>query len=411
MKKGLVAMCFLLLGSMQVFASEHSEQSGTSEQSQQSEQNWVGTWAASPVPCPAKFGRPAAGDSTYRNVVRVTLGGKAFRVKLSNEFGSSPLVVGSARIALAASDGATAPGSDHALTFSGRTSVTIPEGGLMVSDEVPIDLPALSSVAVSVYVIDQEIAMRSCHLLGMSTNFVAKGDQTQSAKLDHARVTSSWNFVKGIDVRASNSAFAVIAMGDSITDGNASTTDVNHRWPDYLAVRLQQQPNAKPIAVLNEGFVGNRLLHNSEWGPNALSRFDRDVLAQTGARYLILLEGFNDLSWLDPDENVKADDVIAGLSQLVTRAHARGLKAIGGTILPCAGSDVCSDKTEPERIAVNNWIRTSGAFDAVIDFEKVMRDPAKPASLNPAYDSGDHIHPNDAGYEAMAKSIDVGIFL
>jgi hypothetical protein len=266
-------------------------------------ENWVGTWAAAPTPCPVKAGRPSAGDSTYRNTVRVSVGGKVVRVKLTNEFGVTPLTVGAARIGMSAGEGAIAAGTDHPLTFGGRQAVTIPEGGFVVSDEVEMELPALSSVAVSVYVTDQVIAIRSCHLLGLSSNYVTKGDATAAATMKSARMTESWNFLKGIDVRAENNAFAIVALGDSITDGNASTKDANRRWPDYLAERLQKTPNGAQTAVLNEGIVGNRVLRTSEWGPGAIARFDRDVLAQSGARYLILLEGFNDINWADADED------------------------------------------------------------------------------------------------------------
>lgn len=398
MRNGLVALSVLLLCSVPAFAAD------------QSDGNWVGTWAAAPMPCAVKSGEPSAGDSTYRNIVRVSVGGRAVRVKLSNELGASQLTVGAARIAFAGGDGAITPASDHALTFGGRAAVTIPAGGYMLSDEVAMDVPALSRLAISIYVIDQEISTRSCHLLSMSTNYVAKGDAAQSVKMERARATDSWNFVKGIDVRVGKNTFAVVALGDSITDGNGSTKDSNHRWPDDLAERFQKRPNAPPAAVLNEGIVGNRLLRSSEFGPSAIARFDRDVLAQTGARYLILLEGINDINWADPDENAAAQEIILGLAQLVERARAHGIRVFAATLLPSGGADGFSDKCESVRAAVNNWIRTGGAVDGVIDFDKATRDPAKPTTLNAAYDSGDHLHPNDAGYQAMGNAIDRSLF-
>jgi lysophospholipase L1-like esterase len=371
--------------------------------------NWVGTWAASPMACPAKSGEPSAGDSTYRNVMRISIGGKGFRVQLTNEFGTNQLMVGSAHIAINSGDGTIKPGTDHELTFGGRPSVTIPASGLMLSDEVSMDVPALSSLTVSLYVADQEISTRSCHVLGSSTNYVTKGDAAEAIKMKNARTTGSWNFVKGIDVRADKNAFAIVTLGDSITDGNASTRDANHRWPDYLAERLQKSHNTAQVAVLNEGIIGNRVLRN-ELGSNAIARFDRDVLAQSGARYLILLEGINDIDWLDPSENVSAEELIIGISQLITRAHAHGITVFAATLTPYGGADGFSEKGDLARTALNNWYRTAGVVDGVIDFDKVTRDPSKPTAFNPAYDSGDHLHPNDAGYEAMANSVDISLF-
>jgi lysophospholipase L1-like esterase len=398
MRNGLVAVSLLLLCSVSAFAADKSDG------------NWVGTWAAAPMPCAVKSGEPSAGDSTYRNIVRVSVGGRGVRVKLSNEFGASQLVVGAAGIAISAGDGAIAAGSDRALTFGGRAAVTIPAGGYMLSDEVAMNLPAMSSLAISIYVIDQEISTRSCHLLATSTNYVAKGDATQSVTMQHARATGSWNFVKGIDVRADKNAFAVVVLGDSITDGAASTKDANRRWPDELAERLEKRQEASQAAVLNEGIIGNRVLRSSELGQSAIARFDRDVLAQTGVRYLILLEGINDISWGDPDENASAEEIIVGFAQLAERAHAHGIKVFAATILPSGGADGFSDKGESVRAVLNNWIRTGGTVDGVIDFDRAMRDPSKPTTLNAAFDSGDHLHPNDTGYEAMGNAIALSLF-
>ena len=370
---------------------------------------WVGTWAAAPMSCPAKSGAPSAGDSTYRNVVRIGIGGKGFRVQLTNEFGATQLMVGSARIGIDAGDGSIKPGSDRELTFGGQPSVTIPVGGLMLSDEIPMEVPALSSLAVSVYVTDQVIATRTCHLLASSTNYITKGDATKAGNMKNARTTDSWNFVKGIDVRTDKNAFAIVALGDSITDGAASTKDANHRWTDELAERLQKSSSAKQVAVLNEGIVGNRVLR-TEWGQSAIARFDRDVLAQNGARYLILFEGINDINWQDPSEDASADELIVGISQLVERAHAHGITVIAATLTPFAGADGYSEKAELVRVTLNNWYRTAGVVDGIVDFEKAVRDPSKPTALNPTYDSGDHLHPNDAGYKALANTIDLSLF-
>jgi lysophospholipase L1-like esterase len=370
---------------------------------------WVGTWSAAPMACPVRSGAPSAGDTTYRNVARISIGGKGFRVQLTNEFGVSQLMVGSAHIAVNSGDGVIQPGTDHVLAFSGQPSVVIPAGGFVLSDEVAMDAPALSSLVISLYVKDQEISTRSCHLLGSSTNYVAKGDQAETAKMENAHTTDSWNFVKGIEVRAKSPAFAIVTLGDSITDGNASTKDANHRWPDYLAERLQTSGNTTQVAMLNEGVVGNRVLR-TEWGQSAIARFDRDVLAQSGARYLILFEGINDINWSDPSEDASTEDLIVGISQLVERAHSHGITVFAATLIPYGGADGFSEKGELARTALNKWYRTGGVVDGVIDFDKTTRDPSKTSTLNPLYDSGDHLHPNDAGYKAMANAIDLGLF-
>ncbi len=363
-----------------------------------------------------KLGEPAAGDSTYRDIVRTSLGGKSLRVELTNEFGTTPLIVGSAHLGLSAGNqpgGPVQPGSDHVLTFGGKPGVMIPAGGYMLSDEVAMEAPPLSSLAVSIYLADQEIATRTCHQLASSTNYITKGDATAAATLPNPRAIDSWCFVKGIEVKAGNKAFAIVTLGDSITDGAHSTPNTNHRWPDYLAERLQAEKNAAHIAVLNEGISGNRVLHDGA-GPNAIARFDRDVLAQSGAKYLIVLEGINDIgspvSHHDLSEFASAQDLIGAMTQLVLRAHQHGIKVIGATLTPYGGAGYSSPQGEQIRSALNDWYRTAGVVDAVIDFDKVTRDPAKPEVFNPAYDSGDHLHPKDAGYKAMADSIDLGLF-
>jgi lysophospholipase L1-like esterase len=389
MKIGCVAAMFLCAFSASAFAGNKPTP------------NWVGTWAAAPMACPVKSGELSAGNSTYLNLMRVSIGGKALRVVLTNEFGSSDLVVGSAHVALSAGDVSAKPGTDHALTFGGHNSVTIPANGVMISDEVPMNVAPLSTLSVAIYVSDQEIAVRTCHALGMSTNYIVKGDR--------GRPTDEWNFVKGIDVIADKNAFAVVAFGDSITDGYASTKDANHRWPDVLADRLQKGPKTSQISVLNEGISGNRILRN-QLGPNAISRFDRDVLAQSGAKCLVILEGINDVKWDDPTQLASAEELIVGISQLITRAHAHGITVFVGTLTPYQGNDEYSEKGEAARSALNNWIRTSGAPDAVIDFDKATRDTSKPKAFDPRYDSGDHLHPGDAGYQAMSDAVDVTLF-
>ena len=402
MKIRIIAMVWLCAFSAPAFAANEPSANKPAA-------NWVGTWAAAPMACPVRSGEPSAGDSTYRNVMRITIGGKALRVVLTDEYGNSDLVVGAARIAIDAGNGGIKPSTAHALTFGGHSSVTIPANGLMVSDEVPMDVAPLSTLSVAVYLADQEIAAKTCHELGMSTNYITKGDSTGTAAGKNARTTDTWNFVKGIDVIADKNAFAIVAFGDSITDGYGSTKDANHRWPDYFADRLQNNPKTSQISVLNEGISGNRVLRNG-MGANALVRFDRDVLAQSGARYLIILEGINDVKWDDPTQLASAEELIVGISQLISRAHAHGLTVYVATLTPYQGDDEYTEKGEAARVALNNWIRTSGAPDAVIDFDKVTRDASKPKAFDPRYDSGDHLHPGDAGYRAMGEAVDIALF-
>jgi lysophospholipase L1-like esterase len=372
---------------------------------------WVGTWGASPMAM--KIDEPVA-NSTYRNIVHISLGGDTLRVQLTNEFGTTPLNIGAAHLALSAGAGKTQPGTDHALTFDGRPTVMIPAGGLVISDPVPLQAAAMADLVISVYLPDQPVASPTCHQLGSSTNYIAPGDVTAAAELENPRPLKSWCFVKGIDVRAADkNAAAIVTLGDSITDGAASTPDANRRWPDDLAERLHADKKTANLAVLNEGISGNRLLYDGA-GPNAIARFDRDVLAQSGVKYLIILEGINDIGRIpktgDPESTITAPDLIFALNQLVTRAHQHGIKVYGATLTPYMGAGYSSPRGEEVRQAVNQWIRTGGVVDGVIDFEKAAQDPKNPAMFLPEYDHGDHLHPSDAGYKAMSDSIDLKLF-
>jgi lysophospholipase L1-like esterase len=380
----------------------------------QSPAHWVGTWAASPLSQPVNSGQPAPGNATYRNIVHISMGGSSLRVQLTNEFGTAPLTVGAAHIAGSAGGGAIQSGSDHALTFNGETTVTIPAGAFVVSDPVSMQAAPLSDLAVSVYLPEQHINTMTCHSLGSSTNYILRGDAAAAPTAENASPITSWCFVKGIDAGVtSEKAAAIVTYGDSITDGARSTPDANHRWPDMLAARLQADKKTADLSVLNEGISGNRVLHDGA-GPSALARFDRDVIAQSGVRYLIILEGINDIGRVaqprDPGDDITAQDLIFGLSQLVTRAHQHGIKVFGATLTPYVGAGYASEKGEQIRQAYNQWIRTSGVFDGVIDFDKTTQDPAKPSIFLPDYDSGDHLHPKDAGYKAMGESINLSLF-
>lgn len=375
---------------------------------------WVGTWAAAPMDNAVNPGQPSPGNSTYRNIVRISAGGPAVRVVLTNEFGGQPLTVGAAHIALSAGAGSIQAGSDHVLTFSGRESLTIPVGALAVSDPVAMPVAALSGLALSVYLPEQRIGTTTCHDDGQSTNYVAAGDQTAATALNAARTIGAWCFVKGVDVSASSGeAAAIVTLGDSITDGALSTVDANRRWPDVLAERLQADKKTAHLSVLNEGISGNRLLHERA-GPSALNRFDRDVIAQSGVKYLIILEGINDLGSIarprDPADVVTIQDVEFAFTQMITRAHQHGIKVFAATIAPYKGAGYFSDAGEKIRQDVNQWMRTGGVFDGVVDFDQATRDPANPAAFLPEVDSGDHLHPGDAGYKVMGSAIDLSIF-
>lgn len=389
-----------------------------SAHAQQSAAHWLGSWASSPMSQKVNPGQASPANSTYRNVVRISTGGPSLRVQVTNEFGTRSLVVGAAHVALSAESGAIQPGSDHGLTFSGKPTVTIPPGAFVVSDPVAFPISPLASLAVSVYLPDQRINETTCHEDARSTTFIAAGDATASTALTDARTIMSWCFVKGIDVSVTDAhAAAIVTLGDSITDGALSTRDTNHRWPDVLASRLQADPKTANLSVLNEGIGGNRLLREGA-GQAALARFDRDVLAQSGVRYLIILEGINDIGAIarprDTEDSLTAPQLTSALTfaltQLVTRAHTHGIKVFGATLTPYGGAGYASPAGEETREAVNNWIRTNGVFDGVIDFDKVTQDPANPNVFLPSVDSGDHLHPGDAGYQVMGSSIDLALF-
>ena len=375
--------------------------------------NWVGTWAASPVGSVVNEGQPGPANTTYRNIVHTSIGGSAVRVQLTNEFGSEPLTVGAAHIAVSAGGGSIQTNTDHALTFNGKPTVEIPAGAFVLSDPVTMQAAPMSDLAVSVYVPEQRIRNTTCHTFGDSTNYVLQGDGTAAATADKSNPIYAWCFVKGIDVKTDGKAAAIVTFGDSITDGAHATRDANRRWPDVLAARLQADKKTADLGVLNEGIGGNRVLHDG-YGPSALARFDRDVIAQSGVKYLIILEGINDIGRLknphEPGDNITADDLIFGLTQLVTRAHQHGIKVFGATLTPYLPTGYSSPQGEEVRQAYNQWIRTSGIFDGVIDFDKITQDPANPGSFLPAYDSGDHLHPGDAGYKAMGDAIDLSLF-
>ena len=384
---------------------------------------WVATWGASPAPQLATAAEMRADhlefdNQTLREIVHTSLPGRSVRVRLSNAYGKQTVEIGTAHIALRADGPGIVAGSDRVLTFSGRPSVSIPPDALVLSDPVQLNVPAAGDLAVSIY-LPKPATGAGVHYSAEQTNYVASGDLTSAASLSDPAKIGSWVFLTGVDVLAPESAATLVAFGDSITDGARSTMDANHRWPNFLAARLLARH--KDIGVLDAGIGGNRILHdpasNIRFGVNALARFDRDVLAQPGVKYVIVLEGINDLGHAGPSaadpQIVTAEDIIAGLKQMIARAHEKGIRIYGATLTPFEGTafpGYFTPEKEIKRKAVNQWIRTSHAFDGVVDFEKAVRDPSHPDRMLPAYDGGDHLHPGDAGYQAMAGSIDLALF-
>jgi lysophospholipase L1-like esterase len=374
---------------------------------------WVGTWATSPMLAPGGFTVHPFAAVTLREIAHVSNGGQQIRVRFTNEFGLDGLTISDPHVALSAGGSAIKEGTDHALTFGGASSVRIPPGAAMYSDPVALAVPALSDVAVSFYLPSQVMRGETFHSFADQDNYVADGDVAGAATLTSPTSLQSWYFVDGIDVNAVEGSRAIVTLGDSITDGAHSTLDTNRRWPDVLAARLKQEKGLENVSVLNEGIGGNRVL-NDQAGPSALARLDRDVLAQNGVRYLIVLESINDIGRLArltaPEDDINAQMLEQGMKQIADAAHQHGIKAFGATLTPYGGAAYNSAKGEEVRKAVNDWIRTSGVFDSVIDFDKITQDPQNPDHFNPPYDSGDHLHPSDAGYTAMGEGIDLKLF-
>jgi lysophospholipase L1-like esterase len=376
---------------------------------------WLATWAASPMAAaPARLAAPddfsAAGfdDQTIRDIVWTSAGGQAVRISLSNQFGTRPVTFSEVDIGISAGGPLIVTGTSHRVTFAGSTAVTIAPGAAAVSDPVTMAVPAQTNLAVSLYT-SGLTGPATYHSDAQQVNYVSgPGDYADSGSAAGFTITSQhWYFLDEVDVQAGPATGGtIVAFGDSITDGYHSAVGADDRWPNDLARRLASPPG--PVhPVVDEGISGNRVLADSVlFGTSAQARFRRDAAGVYGARYVILLEGINDIGFtLTP-----AARIIAGYEDLIAAAHAAGLKIFGATLTPFQGSGYYSAAREAIRETVNHWIRTSGAFDGVIDFDRAVRDPADPLRLLPAYDSGDHLHPNDAGYQAMADAVNLALF-
>ncbi|HEV2619413.1 MAG TPA: SGNH/GDSL hydrolase family protein [Acidobacteriaceae bacterium] len=376
--------------------------------------------AAPAPPAPAsRPGRPPAivygtDGTTLREIVHVSIGGPQLRVVFTNEFGTDPLILGAAHVAVSQGASAINLVSAAGLTFGGHVQVTIPPGALVVSDPANVSVPAQADLAISFFLPAQTIHQITQHGGAQQTSYIAPGNVVGAKTLDNPSEINSWPFVKGVDVKAPAKAASVVAFGDSITDGAWATVNQNARWPDELGRRLLADKRTASLGVLNEGISGNRVLHDNA-AQSALARFDRDVIAQAGVKYVILLEAINDIGKAydprHPTDVVSADDLIAGYMQLIERAHIHGIKVYLGTLTPYLGAGYATPAGEQVRQAVNQWIRTSNQIDGFIDFDKATRDPANPAMFLPAYDRGDHLHPSPTGYKAMGDAIDLNLFV
>ena len=375
--------------------------------------HWVGTWTAAPAPAEGA----AFNNHTLRMVPRVSIGGGTLRVRISNAHGTRPLVIGAAWVGLRRTGPAVVPGSNRRLTVGGEAGATIAAGALVVSDPVELEFAPLSDLAVSVHVPDDVPA--SSGITGRyarQTNYISPpGDFAGEEVMPVGRLTDDWYFLCGVDVVAPPETGAVVALGDSLTDANISTHDGHHSWPSQLARRLIARASGRTVAVMNQGLGGNRILHDIR-GDSGLRRFDRDVLAQPGVTHAVIMLGTNDLRNRPGkrEEEVSAPQMIAGLKQLAVRGHARGIKVIGCTLTPYENETFLpgawNPKRESIRQAVNEWLRQTDVFDAVVDFDRALRDPAHPTRMPPIYDCGDHLHPSDLGYRAMGDAVDLSLF-
>jgi lysophospholipase L1-like esterase len=431
-KRWLVLSAFLLLPLyLLAIHSARSAQRGNNV-------HWVGTWSASEVgrpqvppqvaPAPPPFqtnqcpaAPPAAptflhfNNQTLRQIVHTSIGGSSVRIVLSNAYGTSPLTIGAAHLALRDKDSSIQVASDRPLTFSGRSTITIPANAVIYSDPVNLTVPQLADLAIDVYLPGNTDtpAPLTMHPAAFQTNYVSEtGNYAGAAKLPTVATMLNWFVIYRVEVQAPESADGLVTFGDSITDGTRSTPDANNRWPDQLVRRMVSQASPLKMGLMNAGIAGNRVLSEGAYqaGINALARFERDALLQPGVTHIVVMEGINDIGNARTNPTPTAEDIIAGYKQLIDEAHSKGVKIYGATMTPFYGAPYYTEVGEAKRQAANQWIRTSKAFDAVVDFDAATRDPNDPKKLLAAYDSCDHLHPNDAGYQSMAAAIELGLF-
>jgi lysophospholipase L1-like esterase len=391
-----------------IVACSNSELQGMSNPAEK----WVGTWTTAPQLVEPRNNPPEPGlsNNTIRQVARVSLGGDSLRVKFSNEFSASPVIMNAVHIAVSVDSSKIDPGTDLEFTFGGESEVTIEPGSTVTSDPFRFTVKPRTNVAITIYFGDvpQDV---TGHPGSRTTSYILPGNEVSAVDFPGAVTTDHWYIINTIDVVASESAAAVVVLGNSITDGRGSGTNKQNRWPDVLANRLQENPDSRHVAVLNAGIGGNCVLRDC-LGPAALSRFERDVVGATGVRWLIILEGINDIGGSRGTEGAAkvATDLIAAYGQMIDSAHANGILVYGATLMPFGGSFYDSPDHEAAWQKVNEWIRTSGRFDAVIDLDAATRDPENPLQLLPAGDTGDHLHPNETGHQMMGEAVDLSLF-